>query len=95
MSTCQQSKTNATAEIWIQLQHRTTSIRLRNQYVATNSTNLVNNLMRIEIHENHCLMTFDIKDLYINIPVSETLNIIKTKLLQNYDTQIAEQILST
>jgi len=40
------------------------------------------------------LITFDIKDLYINIPVSETLNIVKTKLLQNNDTQIAQQILT-
>ena len=67
-------------------------IMLHNQYVATNSTNLANDLTRLEIHENHCLMTFDIKDLYVNIPVSETLSIVKTKLLQNNDTQIAEQI---
>jgi hypothetical protein len=39
-------------------------------------------------------MTFGFKDLYVNIPVSETLNIVKTKLLQNNDTQIAEQILT-
>ena len=68
-------------------------ITLHNQYVVTSSTNLANDLTRLEIHDNHCLMTFDIKNLYVNIPVSETLNIIKTKLLQNNDTQIAEQIL--
>jgi hypothetical protein len=39
-------------------------------------------------------MTFDIKELYVNIPVSEILNFVKTKLLQNKDTQIAEQILT-
>jgi len=44
--------------------------------------------------ENHCLIKFDIKDLYVNIPVSETLNIAKTKLLQTKDTQIAQQILT-
>jgi len=69
-------------------------IALHNQYVATNSTSLANDLTRLEILENHCLMTFDIEDLYVNIPVSETLNIVKTKLLQNNDTQIAEQILT-
>ena len=68
-------------------------ITLHSQYVVTNSTNLANDLTKLEIHDNHCLMTFDIKDLYVNIPVLETLNIIKTKLLQNNDTQIAEQIL--
>jgi hypothetical protein len=67
---------------------------LPSQYVITNSTNLANDLMKLEIHKNHCLITFDIKDLCINIPVSETLNIVKTKLLQNNDTQIAQQILS-
>jgi hypothetical protein len=67
---------------------------LHNQYIVTNSTNLANDLTRLEIHENHSLMTFDIKDLYFNIPISETLNIVKTKLLQNKDTQTAEQILT-
>ena len=67
---------------------------MHNQYVVTNSTNLANDLTKLEIHENHCLITFDIKDLYVNIPVSETLNIVKTKLLQNNDTQIAQQILT-
>jgi hypothetical protein len=62
--------------------------------VVTNSTNLANDLTRLEIHENHSLITFDIKDLSVNIPVTETLNIVKTKLLQNNDTQIAHQILT-
>jgi hypothetical protein len=46
------------------------------------------------MHKNHRLITFDIKDLYVNIPITETLNIVKTKLLQNNDTQITHQILS-
>jgi hypothetical protein len=45
-------------------------ITLHNQYVATNSTGLANDLTRLEMHGIHCLMTFDIKDLYVNIPVS-------------------------
>jgi len=64
------------------------------KYVITNSTNLANDLTKLELHENHSLITFDIKDLYINIPVSENLNIVKAKLLQNNDTQIAQQVLS-
>jgi hypothetical protein len=36
----------------------------------------------------------NIKGLYFTIPLSETLNIVKTKLLQNNDIQIAEQILT-
>jgi hypothetical protein len=36
--------------------------------------------------------TFDIKDLYVNIHVTETLIIIKTKLSQNNSVQIAHQM---
>jgi hypothetical protein len=39
------------------------------------------------------MITLDIKDLYINIPIDETLDIIKARLLQN-NTQITHQILS-
>jgi hypothetical protein len=40
------------------------------------------------------IVTLDIKDLYVNIPVTETLSIIKTKLLQKSDIQGAHQILT-
>ena len=39
------------------------------------------------------MIYFDIKDLYVNIPIDETLNIVKTKLLQN-NIQITYQMLS-
>jgi len=38
------------------------------------------------------MITFDIKDLYTNIPIDETINIIKTKLQQNSNRQITHQI---
>ena len=41
------------------------------------------------------MISFDIKDLYVNISKDETLNIIKTKLLQdNNNIQITYQMLS-
>jgi hypothetical protein len=40
------------------------------------------------------MITFDIKDLYVNIPAGETLNITKTKLLQNNGNQTTHQIVS-
>jgi len=40
------------------------------------------------------MITFDIKDLYVNIPIDETLNIIKTNLQQNNDTKTTHQIVS-
>jgi hypothetical protein len=67
---------------------------LNNHYTVTNSTNLVNDLTKLEIHENHRMVTLDIKDLYVNIPIYETLDIFKARQLQNNDTQITHQILS-
>jgi len=40
------------------------------------------------------MITFDIKDLYVNIHIDETFNIIKMKLQQNNDTQTTHQIIS-
>jgi len=40
------------------------------------------------------MVYFDIKDLYVSVPIDETLNIIKTKLLQSNNTQITYQMLS-
>ena len=55
-------------------------INLNNRYNLTNSTNLANDLIKLPVHDNYRMITFDIKDLYVNIPIDETLNIIKTKL---------------
>ena len=38
------------------------------------------------------MIIFDIKDLYVNIPTDETLNIIKIKLQQNNGTQTTHKI---
>ena len=48
-------------------------ITSNNHYNVTNSTNLANDLTKLEIHENHRMITFDIKDLYIN-PLKPELN---------------------
>jgi len=40
------------------------------------------------------MISSDIKDLYVNIPTDETLNIIKSKLLKNNDIQITYHMLS-
>lgn len=55
-------------------------ITLNNHYVI-NSTNLANDLTKLKVHKNHKMITFNTKDLYVNIPIDETLNIIKPKLL--------------
>jgi hypothetical protein len=52
-------------------------ITLNNHSNVTNSVNLANDLTKLEINENHRLITFDIEDLYVNIPIYETLDITK------------------
>ena len=48
----------------------------------------------LEIRENHRMISFDVKDLYVNIPIDENRNLIKTKLLQNNNIQITYQMFS-
>jgi hypothetical protein len=89
---------NRTASAYKLAQHLTRIlnqyITLYNRYTVTSSINFANDLTNLKIHENHRLITFNIKDLYVNIPITETLNIVKAKLLQNDDIQIMHQIIS-
>ena len=48
-------------------------LNLNNYYTINNSTDLANNLTRLKINENHRLINLDIKDLYVNIPIDETI----------------------
>ena len=50
-------------------------LNLQNQYNVKDSTTPANDLINLKIDENHRLITFDIKDLYVNIPIRETLRI--------------------
>jgi len=52
-------------------------------YILKDSTVLANDLTKLKIDGNHRMITFDIKDLYVNIPMKETLRIAKTLLLEN------------
>ena len=40
------------------------------------------------------MMTYDIKNLYVNIPVEETLMITKSLLLKHNDAKVAKQIIT-
>jgi hypothetical protein len=69
-------------------------ITLNNSYNVINSTNLAHDLTKLELHENHRMITCDIKDLYVNIPIDETIKFLKAKLLRNNNTQITHQIIA-
>jgi len=40
------------------------------------------------------MITYDIKDLYVSIPIEETLTITKQQLLEDKDTHKTEQIIT-
>jgi hypothetical protein len=67
-------------------------LHLENQYVS-NSNTLAKDLIQLKINNKHKLLTLDIKVLYVNIPIKETINITKTQLLMHNDKHTANQII--
>jgi len=49
---------------------------------------------KLKLNENRKLIRYDIKDLYVNIPIEETLTITKSMLLKSNDAQITQQIIT-
>jgi hypothetical protein len=63
-----------------------------NNYTIDNSTKLAHDLTKLTISDSHRLITLDIKDLYVNIPITETIDIFRTQLLKQKNKNITEQI---
>jgi hypothetical protein len=59
------------------------SIQLPNVYNIQNSENLINNLKEMKIQNNTKLCSFDIKNMYTNIPQNDLTNIINNTLINN------------
>jgi hypothetical protein len=55
---------------------------LNNQFNVKNAISLADDPTKLKINEHHKMMTYDIKDLYVNIPIKETLMITKSILLK-------------
>jgi len=68
-------------------------IALNSLYNITNSTNLANDIVKLEITDTHRLIIFDIKDLYVNIPIQEIINIAQERMTKNNDPQKTQQII--
>jgi hypothetical protein len=58
------------------------------------SISLAEDLTKLKINENYTMMTYDIKDLYVNIPIEEKLMITKSLLLKHNDAQVTKQIIT-
>jgi hypothetical protein len=48
----------------------------------------------LKIDEDHRLITFDIKDLHINIPIKETLRITEALLTENNNEHMTKQMVT-
>jgi len=68
-------------------------LNLKYQYNVKNSISLANDLTKLKIDENHRMITFDIADLYVNIPITETLAITKHLLSEHNDEHTTIQML--
>jgi retron-type reverse transcriptase len=55
---------------------------------------MADNLTKIDINEHCRLITFDIKDLYVNIPIHETLKITELMLSKENTEQTTKQIIT-
>jgi hypothetical protein len=64
---------------------------LDNRYNTINSTSLANDILKLTINNKHRMITYDVKDLYISIPIDETLKIMEIQLLKNNDKHKTKQ----
>jgi hypothetical protein len=67
-------------------------LNLNNHYNVSKSTDLATALVKLNVNENHRLITFDIMDLFLNIPKPKTLQITKSLLLKNNTPDVTQQI---
>ena len=63
-----------------------------NNYTIVNPSTLAQDLTKLSINKKHRLIILDIKDLYVNIPITETIDIARTQLLNHNDPEITTQI---
>jgi hypothetical protein len=68
-------------------------LTLNNHYDVTKSTDLASDLVKLYVNENHRLIIFNIHDLFVNIPIQETLQITKSLLLKNNTPEVTQQIM--
>jgi len=52
------------------------------------------NISALKINNNHKIITYDVKNLYVNIPIEETLTITKQQLLKSNDKHKTKQIVT-
>ena len=63
-----------------------------NTYNTHNSTTLAHDITKIRLNKHHRMLTLDIKDLYTNIPIEETIQIAENRAQKHNDTKTTSQI---
>jgi len=66
-------------------------LNLDYQFNITDSLTIANDFIKLKIDQNSRMITFDIKDLYVNIPIEETLQITQAQLLKHNNERITQQ----
>ena len=66
-------------------------LNLDYQFNVTYSLTLASDLRKLKIDQNSRMITFDIKVLYVNKPIEETLQITQAKLLKHNNERITQQ----
>ena len=69
-------------------------LHLDNHYSTINSNSLANELVKLKIRNHQRLLTLDIKDLYVNVPILKTLNLTRAQLIIHIDKQTTHQIMA-
>ena len=67
-------------------------LQLDNTYNTQNSTTLAHNIVKVKLNKHHRMLALDIKDLYTNIPIDETIQIAQNRAQKHNDTKTAAQI---
>ena len=57
------------------------NIKISNNHSIKNNIDFINKLKSIKLRSNYKIASFDIVDLYTNVPVQETLTILKANLI--------------
>jgi hypothetical protein len=70
-------------------------VQLKNQYNCINSTTFAEDITKLHMQDNYKFLTLDINDLYVNIPIQNTLHITKQLLHKhNVDKYVATDTLN-
>ena len=69
-------------------------LHLKYHYNTINSNTLANELVKLKINSHHRLLTLDIKDPYVNVPIQQTLNLTRTQLRIHNNKQTTHQIMA-